>query len=140
MTAQQTIDKLLEKTHWLASKRDDLSCRIDLLDCSLELSSPDMQCLMLRADIAKFPESEEERLNLSKRFAYLNAACAKNAISRVVIENETWILEQVISPQELPFLDIEECVESFLNNYDYIKSQMQEDKQASKPFDLTMLL
>lgn len=140
MTAQQTIDRLLEKTHWRVSKRDNLSCKIALLDCTLELSSPDMQCLMLRADIAKFSANEEEHLNLSKRFAYLNASFAKNAVSRVVIENETWILEQVISPSELSSLNIEECVENFLNNYDYIKSQMHEDKQNSMPFDLTMLL
>lgn len=139
MSAQLMIERLLELTHWQVSQKNELGVSIELLDCTLELASPDGQALRLRAKLVEFPDDEDERLALSKNFALHNVALCKSSSDRVVIEGNAFFLEAVIPPSDLENLDIEACVKTFLDNYDFLKATENHEK-TDVPFDLTMLL
>lgn len=139
MSAQLMIERLLELTHWQVSQKNELGVSIELLDCTLDLASPDGQALRLRAKLVEFPDDEDERLALSKNFALHNVALCKSSSDRVVIEGNAFFLEAVIPPSDLENLDIEACVETFLDNYDFLKAKENHEK-TDVPFDLTMLL
>jgi len=132
-TPKQAFDFILKETGWSPDIGPHGEYQVELDSGILSFYTPDSVCIILSQKLDTLPEVEHDALSMCKDIAKINAGLAKLSRSRIVLDGEDIILEQVLLPIEINESHIDEIFEDFLNDFDYIKPKIG-NKNSYTPF------
>ncbi len=137
---KEAIAALLKITRWVPSVNDKGENQVELDSGVFRFFSPDGACLILRQEVMPLPDDDFDINHLCKETAKLNAGLAPIGTDRLVIIEDKIVLESVIRSSDFQNLSIEEHVEEFLNDFDFVKDRLKNlsSNSAFSPFSMLL--
>jgi hypothetical protein len=136
---KEAISMLLKITRWSPTINNSGENEVELDGGVLRFFSPDGACLIFRQDIQSLPDDEFDLNHICKQAAKLNAGLAPMGVDRLVIIDDKLVLESIIKPSDFFNLSIEDHVEEFLNDFDFVVEKLR-NATSSMGFSPFMML